>query len=1655
METQHKAETIKNRGVNAPGNHLPFFQPKLTINQPNDVYEQEADAMADYAISTPDPPAQENAFTKPDAGVVQRKCTHCEDEEKKMLSRKENESAPELDISTAKDARVVQRKCAHCEDEEKKMLSRKENGAAPELDTIMAEKALQIPGEKLHAKDRHFMEQRFGYDFGGVQIHNDTLAHQSSASIQAKAFTSDNHIVFGQGNYQPDTLTGRHLLAHELTHVVQQSNNLQRKLISRAPTVELGEPEIREYFYTKGNIKEDVKFLKQAIEGFTKAVIVQGSILMIYKIDGATPIQLKSFNLKKDIVMMPIYHLLGNDERSYPMVYDLNKNAYDFVGKGVPGTDEQKKKMHDMDEMYTVSNWFANPEDKDKFEKSFDGDTIGLIVMPYASGSGGGASKGEDNKQDDAPPPKPTWADAFEKTMADQIASARKSEPSSEDIPDECKLYYSKNKSKWRSLANQTDTASKTKTQVYLDVAENYKPADVLSDLRQLIRIQKLKSVKDATPDKDAKELSKDELWAVELKLKIEKLIADERKTVSNPFDLPDKIALTGKDDDSNVYLKVIVFTDSVDAGAKQTQMKSGVLPDPLQKGMQAEDVLKVVKTATKQLKGGDIKEESTETKHFDHVKDAYPSNITAKDVRPDGITVTNAHHNFQMDVQIDKKESGLLNQVTIHMRTVFYYWDIYKVDDQLTDEERQGLSQSWKERRDQLTVHFKNSSQLKTKPLVNAEALESYNAQMDNMEIPGDKVDTNANLTRQQIEELKSAGIFYGSRLSITPEADFSFPKQEGDYVVYCRAQLEPGEDTIVRPSESFFAINVQDASKLAKQSVDKPFNEIEDTKKQLAEATTDAEKKRLQDKLNDLTTRQESPLAKRLTNDISSTDDNIRLANKLKDIYLKNTTPTTPFSLILAADKVDGKKMLDMWTMLSLSEPSKPLDQKIDSMIANLTAQRKGYADVQSNLQSFSDDYDQLKPTYTPVVSLISEETGQEYQLITMIAEAKGNTDEETKVVLIDVTTHKTQRKYSGSSTNKDKAAALKEAIQDAFNDFGKECEYGRGTLQYRIPVINASGSAKSKPGIRKTILNILEGVAAVAGIAALILGTIGTGGALAVALGVGASVIGAGMAGYHIYDRLENHKLEPDAELAMDVLNMLGPLLVGLSAASKAAKGIAVGLKAAEGISAANTFLRIEKGIAMVQKLELVTNFFVINYKTAADLVALQDADLPPEQKDALEKQIMINAILSNVMVAVAVRNEMKAKVAPDEAALNEMISNAANEQKYRRQLQKDGLMDAEGNWTVPALKEAAAKTKVTEPENTKTPKDEETKKPAAEENIPPAVKGNDEPHIPDDYEKARKVKMKGHAESPDHQHEVEAYPDGTSGRCSGTPGVACPLITVTFKATLDKRPALKKRLDAKLAEIAAFGATAPKPRMDELGELEQLIRTIEETFQTSSVPKGYKIKEVDYTDHVDLPGINEKTFLEYPWGERVWRNKDGSISHEGIIGNSVGRKGLEKEWFTGTDTGLSNMGKYERAHSFGQGFGWESPYGLFYAPKTVNQKLQNNGIEQYIRLVRDSLPAGHKIFVETNTNSQSTTARLENISYEAYVIKPNGEKVEAFNYRIDISGSRDAPVLDAQPIQFSTPTDPGDQKLITDLKGLDKPDWITKPQHINGF
>jgi hypothetical protein len=146
------------------------IQAKLNISQPNDKYEKEADEMADKVV-------------KMSKSQIQQQ----NEEKEKFFQPKESEEGLQLD-----------------------------NTFVSQLSSAKSE------GESMNHQERAYFEPRFGIDFSDVYIHRGSKTQQLTKSINAQAFTQGNHIYFAQGKYNIQSNKGKHLIAHELTHTIQQ-----------------------------------------------------------------------------------------------------------------------------------------------------------------------------------------------------------------------------------------------------------------------------------------------------------------------------------------------------------------------------------------------------------------------------------------------------------------------------------------------------------------------------------------------------------------------------------------------------------------------------------------------------------------------------------------------------------------------------------------------------------------------------------------------------------------------------------------------------------------------------------------------------------------------------------------------------------------------------------------------------------------------------------------------------------------------------------------------------------------------------------------------------------------------------------------------------------------------------------------------------------------------------------------------------------------------------------------------------------------------------------------------------------------------------------------------------------------------------------------
>jgi hypothetical protein len=192
------------------------LQAKLTIGKPGDQYEQEADRVASQVVEQ---------INSPDAA----QSTQGQSVQRQEEPEEELQAKPEITPLQRQEEKPEELKA-------KSTLKRGEEIAVGEAseDLESAINRARGSGQPLDRGLQAQMGQAMGADFSGVRVHTDTQSHELNQSIQAKAFTTGQDVFFRSGAYDPGSRGGQELLAHELTHVVQQKGgHLQRTTLQR------------------------------------------------------------------------------------------------------------------------------------------------------------------------------------------------------------------------------------------------------------------------------------------------------------------------------------------------------------------------------------------------------------------------------------------------------------------------------------------------------------------------------------------------------------------------------------------------------------------------------------------------------------------------------------------------------------------------------------------------------------------------------------------------------------------------------------------------------------------------------------------------------------------------------------------------------------------------------------------------------------------------------------------------------------------------------------------------------------------------------------------------------------------------------------------------------------------------------------------------------------------------------------------------------------------------------------------------------------------------------------------------------------------------------------------------------------------------------
>ncbi len=245
------------------------IQAKLVIGPASDRYEAEADRVADAVLRLPSGEAPMlPRISRLTAAPAQRKCSQCDKDEElprsasdALVQRKcaKCEAEEALQRKAASEPVLLQRSCSQCEQEklqrkadgdplflarkcskcaeEEEQAQRKASPAAGRADAGSSIEArinsARSGGHGLPSSVRSHFEPRFGADLSGVRLHSDHNAAELSSAVGAHAFTTRQDIFFAAGRYRPDTDDGRRLLAHELTHTLQQRQSAPVALLQR------------------------------------------------------------------------------------------------------------------------------------------------------------------------------------------------------------------------------------------------------------------------------------------------------------------------------------------------------------------------------------------------------------------------------------------------------------------------------------------------------------------------------------------------------------------------------------------------------------------------------------------------------------------------------------------------------------------------------------------------------------------------------------------------------------------------------------------------------------------------------------------------------------------------------------------------------------------------------------------------------------------------------------------------------------------------------------------------------------------------------------------------------------------------------------------------------------------------------------------------------------------------------------------------------------------------------------------------------------------------------------------------------------------------------------------------------------------------------
>ena len=341
------------------------IQTALKVGKPNDKYEQEAESVADQVMMMPAGPASPNMTPSP--GGLQMQVSEEEEIQMSPLSSgispiRLSEEEESIQTSAEEEEQVQlfatqSTPILRSEEEESVQRAGGEGTAiSPQLSTQIQQSSGS--GAALPLPVQQEMGNKIGADFSGVKVHTGPQAASMSSALGAQAFTHGSDIYFNQGKYQPESSEGKHLLAHELTHTVQQGKAVRK---SPDPEISQVQPQVQRLPWA---IREGLAEFASYIPGYSLLCVIIGYNPLL-----GEAVERNATNLLGGLMgLIPVFGtLLFNKLVELGIV----ESAFTWVENEMESLNLSTQRLEDTleqawDEVSLLSGWDANMEVLDR-----------------------------------------------------------------------------------------------------------------------------------------------------------------------------------------------------------------------------------------------------------------------------------------------------------------------------------------------------------------------------------------------------------------------------------------------------------------------------------------------------------------------------------------------------------------------------------------------------------------------------------------------------------------------------------------------------------------------------------------------------------------------------------------------------------------------------------------------------------------------------------------------------------------------------------------------------------------------------------------------------------------------------------------------------------------------------------------------------------------------------------------------------------------------------------------------------------------------------------------------------------------------------------------------------------------------------------------